>query len=205
MITKARRAELAHELAMKAREKAATVNLDEFIDTVADELGVTEPQLKLPEVIQNSPHLTEKDKQLISDSLVTLQSSPSRGDKNMDESFPKFQYSIFLDSARNGQLVIRADSWEEFVQLKTQANEIIQFSTTPANPLAQGVTAPPVYQPQPAQQAINQGVAPMCQVHGIPMLWKTGTSRSTGKPYAFWSCSGKNQDGSYCKYQPPKQ
>ena len=46
--------------------------------------------------------------------------------------------------------------------------------------------------------------APTCGVHGTPMVWKTGISKSTGKPYAFWSCSTKNADGSYCKYTPPK-
>ena len=45
---------------------------------------------------------------------------------------------------------------------------------------------------------------PTCGVHGTPMVWKTGIGKSSGKPYAFWSCSTKNADGSYCKYTPPK-
>jgi len=47
--------------------------------------------------------------------------------------------------------------------------------------------------------------APICGVHGQPMTWKTGISKSSGKPYAFWSCSIKNADGTYCKYSPPKE
>ena len=43
---------------------------------------------------------------------------------------------------------------------------------------------------------------PICQIHNIPMTWKTGVSKTTGKPYAFWSCSGKMQDGSWCSYKP---
>ena len=43
---------------------------------------------------------------------------------------------------------------------------------------------------------------PNCSAHGVPMTWKTGTSNKTGQPYAFWSCSQKNPDGSYCKAKP---
>jgi len=46
--------------------------------------------------------------------------------------------------------------------------------------------------------------APTCGIHGTPMAWKSGISKSSGKPYAFWSCPTKNADGSYCKYTPPK-
>lgn len=47
--------------------------------------------------------------------------------------------------------------------------------------------------------------APTCGVHGVPMTWKTGVSKTSGKPYAFWSCSTKNADGSYCRFQPEKK
>lgn len=43
---------------------------------------------------------------------------------------------------------------------------------------------------------------PICQVHNVPMVWKAGVSTKTGKSYAFWACSLKNPDGSYCKYKP---
>lgn len=52
------------------------------------------------------------------------------------------------------------------------------------------------------QQAAPQ--APTCGIHGTLMTWKTGTSKTTGKPYAFWSCSTKNANGSYCSFKPTK-
>lgn len=46
----------------------------------------------------------------------------------------------------------------------------------------------------------SQGNVPMCGVHGTPMTWKTGTSKKTGRPYAFWSCPQMN-NGMYCDYK----
>ena len=46
--------------------------------------------------------------------------------------------------------------------------------------------------------------APACGVHGTPMTWKTGVSKKTNKPYAFWSCSTRNADDSFCSYKPEK-
>lgn len=40
---------------------------------------------------------------------------------------------------------------------------------------------------------------PHCQLCGAEMVWREGTSKSTGKPYAFWGCPTKNPDGTYCK------
>lgn len=44
--------------------------------------------------------------------------------------------------------------------------------------------------------------APICGVHRVAMTWKTGVSKKTNKPYAFWSCSTKNADGSFCTFKP---
>lgn len=41
--------------------------------------------------------------------------------------------------------------------------------------------------------------APLCSAHKVPMTWREGTSKSTGKHYAFWACTEKNTDGSFCK------
>jgi hypothetical protein len=43
---------------------------------------------------------------------------------------------------------------------------------------------------------------PVCQIHQMPMTWKTGVSKTTNKPYAFWSCSGKMPNGTWCSYKP---
>jgi hypothetical protein len=45
---------------------------------------------------------------------------------------------------------------------------------------------------------------PICGIHKVPMTWKTGVSKSTNKPYAFWACSERMPDGSFCKYKPIK-
>jgi hypothetical protein len=111
----------------------------------------------------------------------------------MEETFPKFQYSIFVDAQRNAQIVIRANSFEEFKKLKAEADSILTFTTTSANPMAQQTVAPAA--PKPVSNA------PICGVHNVPMQWKEGTSSRTGKPYAFWSCSQRMPDGSYCQYK----
>jgi hypothetical protein len=47
-------------------------------------------------------------------------------------------------------------------------------------------------------------VAPTCGIHGQPMEWKSGNSKATGKPYAFWACNTRNADGSFCNFKPAK-
>jgi hypothetical protein len=47
--------------------------------------------------------------------------------------------------------------------------------------------------------------APKCSIHGTPMEWKAGTSKKTGKPYAFYSCAQKLADGSYCNGKPMEE
>lgn len=41
----------------------------------------------------------------------------------------------------------------------------------------------------------------ICPRHVRPWVWKSGTAKATGKPYAFWACDGKDDDG-YCKARP---
>lgn len=45
--------------------------------------------------------------------------------------------------------------------------------------------------------------APICGNHHEEMTWKTGTSKKTGKDYAFWSCGKKMPDGSWCDFKVP--
>lgn len=42
-------------------------------------------------------------------------------------------------------------------------------------------------------------MAKICSFHKTEAQWKTGTSKKTGKDYAFWSCSSKMPDGSFCQ------
>lgn len=39
--------------------------------------------------------------------------------------YPKYQYSVFLKGTKDEQLVIRADTWEEFIELKKKSDVII--------------------------------------------------------------------------------
>lgn len=47
----------------------------------------------------------------------------------------------------------------------------------------------------------NKKIAPMCGIHGNPMVWKEGDSKTTGKHYAFWACPTKNADNSFCNFK----
>lgn len=59
-------------------------------------------------------------------------------------------------------------------------------------------TPPPTQKPVVSQSTTSQ--APLCGVHNVPMTWKTGVSKKTGRPYAFWSC-GEMNNGMYCDYK----
>lgn len=43
---------------------------------------------------------------------------------------------------------------------------------------------------------------PNCSIHGTPMEYKEGISKKSNKPYAFWACSQKLADGSWCNGKP---
>lgn len=47
-------------------------------------------------------------------------------------------------------------------------------------------------------------MTPLCTVHNVNALWKTGVSKTTNRPFAFWSCPQRNPDGSYCKTKWPE-
>lgn len=172
---------------IKARQ-----NMDEFIKThkmpdhteehVKQYLGAVEPvvtaieaPLPDPDTVIKVESLPAAEKQLINESVAELQISPSRGDKKMDESFPKYQYSIFLDNNRNGQMVIRADSWEEFESLLSKAGlqmqRKIEMNTT------QMATPQPVQPqttfPEPVKPTQN-GLTAKCVDCGADMVEKSG-------------------------------
>jgi len=57
-------------------------------------------------------------------------------------------------------------------------------------------------QTKPLESTTPPTTPPICGIHNKPMVWKTGVSKTTGKPYAFWSCNEKMPDGSWCKFKP---
>lgn len=48
------------------------------------------------------------------------------------------------------------------------------------------------------------GDVDLCPVHGTPWTHKVGVAKATGKPYDFWGCNERLDDGSYCQERPPK-
>ena len=83
--------------------------------------------------------------------------------------YPKYQYSIFLKGTKDEQLVIRADDWDEFLELKKKADVIIN----------KAITATP-YQAAPVKD-VNEGTK--CQKCGA----KRVLNPNTGK----WFCEKK--------------
>ncbi len=47
----------------------------------------------------------------------------------------------------------------------------------------------------------GQGSTQVCGIHNISMVWKSGISKKTGKPYAFWSCPSPAVNGIYCSFK----
>jgi hypothetical protein len=75
-------------------------------------------------------------------------------------------------------------------------NGSITLSLIPAGGGA-GVTPPSL-----APSAVHRQPAtaePTCPIHGTVMAYRSGVSQKTGKPYAFFGCSQKDDDGAYCK------
>ena len=95
----------------------------------------------------------------------------------------------------NPGFVINADTVEELDNGIAQALPIFKkFKAavdTYREKQIQAATPPPGQSTNP----------PICGIHQTQMLWKTGVSRKTGKPYAFWSCPTKNPDGSFCQFK----
>lgn len=102
--------------------------------------------------------------------------------------YPKFQYSIFVGGDKNQQIVIRSNDRSEFLAEIKRWKESID--------LGQQKSANQHPQPTPNTQV------QVCGIHGNPMTWKTGISKKTNQPYAFWACSTRNADGSYCQFKP---
>jgi len=101
----------------------------------------------------------------------------------------KLQWSKFSPD-RSEQYVIRNDDEKEFDTL------VVKYKAK----LPQKAAFPDDEGPSAVKEADVQPSAPVCPInpgHG-PMKYRSGTSAKTGKPYAFWSCSQKNPDNTWC-------
>lgn len=72
------------------------------------------------------------------------------------------------------------------------------------------VGAPPSLRAQldaasPPATAASPAMPGLCPIHGTPWTHKPGGTTKDGRPYgAFWACSKRAADGSYCREKPPK-
>lgn len=55
---------------------------------------------------------------------------------------------------------------------------------------------PGLDQPKQEESQEEQGEAPICAVHRVPMVWQKG------RRGFFWSCHERNADKSFCSYRP---
>ena len=93
--------------------------------------------------------------------------------------YGKYQYSVFLDSARNGQLVIRTDTFKELMEAKKNINLIIEKVE------AKKATPPTPTEPDPALQVT-------CWSCGALAEERRGISKKNGKPWRAIMCSTGN-------------
>lgn len=107
----------------------------------------------------------------------------------MDDSFPKFQYSIFTDG-REVQFVIRANTFEELCELKKQLDTILPKKAEKA------VSQQP-------EEPLRDMLDSTCPIHNVEMQQKTGKfgnfwSHFVQTPTGNFWCDGK-------KLKPAKQ
>lgn len=114
----------------------------------------------------------------------TKQFEPRKVKPMQEESFPKFQYSIFMDAQKNAQMVIRANTFEEFKQAKKDVDDLLLF----VHPATANVQAQPLVQaPQQAVVAPSVTVCPKCGSE----MWDNRGKKTNPKAPDF-KC--KNQD-----------
>lgn len=106
------------------------------------------------------------------------------------------EYRYQADWSMGGQMFhVRCDDFVEFQTAITNMETMLPSNEAFPNDKGKTVTT--------QEKAVN---APVCGVHGTPMILKPAGVSKAGKQYpAFYSCPQKNADGSYCSYRPPKE
>lgn len=117
----------------------------------------------------------------------------------------EYKAQLSVKFGNGNMLNLRGTDVAELVNLATATSEIGMYLVTVAEELQGHATiaqnfgnveivatqpAPPGYQPQSGGFG-GGGDAPSC-AHGARMSWKTGTSKSTGKPWKGWFCNVQN-------------
>jgi hypothetical protein len=92
-----------------------------------------------------------------------------------DESYPKYQYSVFMKNGRDEQLVIRADTFEELMELKKNIDLILAKRAEPVKTANQTFAC---------SYRLEDG-----SICGAPAEYREGTSAKSGKPWKAVFCS----------------
>ncbi len=106
-----------------------------------------------------------------------------------EKGYPKFQWSVFVKNGKDTQYVVRSDSFEEFVAMKTQVlAEVARDLIASGANVAHSVQTQPVAQPS---EPVNMS-APRCAMHGTPM--KERQAKNGG---IFWDHREKDEAGEW--------
>jgi len=87
------------------------------------------------------------------------------------ETYPRFQYSVFLGGSRDEQVVVRAESWEEFTRLKKEIASLLKNGPARTSGTGNG-----------------SGKSFKCAKCGGEAEYREGVSKKTDKPYRGVFC-----------------
>ena len=121
--------------------------------------------------------------------------------------FPRFQWSK-MSPDRSEQVVVRgnddrSDNRDLVLDIEFAKGLLPKKDFTEEGPTTQELQEE-MKTKEAEIESPSPKVVPLCSAHNIPMKWKpAGVSLTTGKPYTgFWTCSNKNEDGSWCRAKP---
>ena len=100
-----------------------------------------------------------------------------------------------------------ANALDKAADALAEAAHALRASDTPSSEAAAaaGASAPQAPAARPIQEQHVAAALGVCPAHRTAWTVKQGGTSKNGKPYrAFWKCSGKNDDGSYCNLKPVK-
>ncbi len=109
-----------------------------------------------------------------------------------EESKEDFEFELFLSTDGKNTVRVKANTPKGRTEAMKYAKAVYEKLVA-----RYGTKAEQYTKANPIQT--NGKEAPVCGVHGSTKVWIEGTSKTTGKPYGFWSCPTKNADGSFCK------
>lgn len=139
---------------------------------------------------------------------------PREVDEILDEAYPKPSEKIAPGTEAPASVTVHAWNQDNFGVMFTMRDidmknlyartsnflKVLKSEGWKPDWKTEGSTTLPPTQKAVVSQSSVPSATPNCGVHGTPMTWKTGVSKKTGRPYAFWSC-GEMNNGMYCDYK----